>query len=134
MNKIFSFQQAVSLSDSDISGIIYFPKFFDLSVRVLETFLASRQMSLQKCFQIGIFMPIVSTCGNFYLPVRFGDILDIDLFIEKLGNSSLTLQYQFLNNSGTLCAKTSITHVTVNTQMQPISIPKDLHAIFCNKV
>lgn len=134
MNKIFSFQHAISLSDSDVSGLIYFPKFFDLSVRVLEAFLSSRQMNLQKCFQLGIFMPIVSTCGNFYLPVRFGDVINIDLFLKDLGNSSLTLQYEFLNNSGILCAKTSITHVTVNNQMEPISIPKDLQAILCNKV
>lgn len=134
MNKIFSFQHAISLSDSDASGLIYFPKFFDLSVRVLEAFLTSRQMNLQKCFQLGIFMPIVSTCGNFYLPVRFGDVMDVALFLKELGNSSLTLQYEFLNSSGILCAKTSVTHVTVNNQMEPISIPKDLQAILCNKV
>lgn len=134
MNKIFSLQQTISLSDSDVSGLIYFPNFFDLSVRVLEAFLTSKQMSLQKFFQVGIFMPIVSADGNFYLPVRFGDIIDIDLFIKYLGNSSLTLQYEFLNSSGALCSKTSITHVTVNNQMEPISIPKDLQAILCNKV
>lgn len=134
MNKIFSFQHAVGLSDSDASGLIYFPKFFDLSVQVFEAFLASKQMNLQKCFQLEIFMPIVSTCGNFYLPVRFGDVMDIDLFIKNLGNSSLTLEYEFLNNAGMLCAKTSVTHVTVNDQMHPISIPNNLQAIFCNKV
>lgn len=134
MNKIFSLQYTISLSDSDISGAIYFPKFFDLSVRTWEAFLTSKQMSLQKCFQCGTFMPVVTSCGTFYLPVRFGDVMEIDLFVKDVGNSSLTLHYEFLNNSGVVCATTTITHVTVNNQMEPISIPKALQAILCNKM
>lgn len=135
-NKIFSFQHTISLSNSDVSGLIYFPKIFDMSVHVLEAFLASSGLPLTECFRRGILMPIVHASANFYLPLRFGDLVQIDLLIDRLGTSSLSLQYQFLNSMQELCAMTNITHVTVdkNNQAESIVIPKELQAIFCSKV
>lgn len=135
-NKFFSFLYTISLSDSDISGLIYFPKIFDISVRVLEAFLESRQLPLRQFFQRGVLMPIVQSSANFYSPLCFGDQIQIDLLIDRLGNSSISLKYQFLNSKGNLCAETIITHVTVdkNNQSKSIVIPKDLRAIFCNAV
>lgn len=124
------------MSDSDVSGLVYFPKIFDISVQVFEAFLDSRQLPLQQFFQRGLLMPIVQASANFYLPMRFGDRVQIDLSIDRLGNSSISLEYEFLNRRGALCAKTTITHVTVdkNNQTESIVIPKELQAIFCKKV
>lgn len=135
-NKIFSFQYTVRLSDTDISGIIYFPKIFDKSVQVLEAFLDSRERSLCKLFQQGVLMPIVQASGNFYLPLSFGELVEINLYIAHLGNSSICLKYQFLNSRRELCAQTTITHVTVakKDQSKSIGIPKELQAIFCSAV
>lgn len=135
-NKIFSFQYTISLSDSDVSGLIYFPKIFDVSVHVLEAFFASRGLPLAECFQEGILMPIIHASASFYLPLRFGDLVQIDLLIDRLGTSSLSLQYEFLNSRQELCATTNITHVTVdkNNQAESIVIPKELQAIFCSEV
>ena len=135
-NKIFSFQYTISLSDSDISGLIYFPKIFDISVQVLEAFLESKQLPLRQFFQKGIQMPIVQALANFHSPLYFGEQIEINLLINRLGNSSISLRYQFLNSKGNLCAETTITHVTVdkNNQSQSIVIPKELQAIFCSAV
>lgn len=135
-NKFFSFQYTIRLSDSDISGLIYFPKIFDISVQVLESFLESRQLPLRQFFQKGILMPIVQASAKFYSRLCFGEQVQIDLFIHRLGNSSISLKYQFLNSKGNLCAETTITHVTVdkNNQGESIVIPKELQAIFCNAV
>lgn len=132
-NKIFCFQYTISFSDSDVSGLIYFPKIFDISVQVLEAFLISKELPLQKFFQRGLLMPVVQASANFYLPLRFGDPIQIHLLINRLGNSSISLEYEFLNSRGELCAKTIITHVTVDkgNQTEPIVIPNELQAIFC---
>lgn len=133
-NKIFSFRSRISLSDTDASGVIYFPKIFDISVEVLEAFLESRNAPLQHFFQEGILMPIVHASANFYLPLCFGDEIQVDLLIDRLGDSSLSLRYLFLNNQENLCAQANITHVTVskNNQKESMVIPKELEAIFCS--
>ena len=133
-SKIFSFLYRISLSDTDASGVIYFPKIFDISLKVLEYFLESRNVPLQQFFQGGVLMPVVHTSANFYLPLCFGDPIQIDLLIDRLGVSSLSLKYLFLNKQGNLCAQANITHVTVskNNQRESMVIPKELEAIFCS--
>ena len=133
-NKIFSFHYVISLSDSDVSGVIYFPKIFDISVQVLEAFLESKNLPLQQFFQRGILMPIVQASANFYLPLYFGAPVQIDLLLDRLGNSSISLEYQFINSEENLCAQTTITHVTVSkyNQKESIVIPRELQAIFCS--
>lgn len=93
MSKVFTVAYPILFSHCDPAGIVYFPRFFDLLHRAMEdwfTFGLEERFAdfiMQK--RLGI--PTVGTKVDFVNPARFGDLLQIELRVAKLGSSSIEL-------------------------------------------
>lgn len=54
---------------------------------------------LHTLVEAGWGFPIVSTSSSFYSPAHHGDVLRIDVLLNRLGNSSLALDYEIHNET-----------------------------------
>lgn len=59
-------------------------------------------------------VPISSTEAKYYKPIKYGEIITIELAVEQLRNSSFELGYLCKNEMGEVCAKVTTTHVFVD--------------------
>ncbi len=104
----------IHLSDTDATGVIFFPKLLEKSLWAFEDFLESRSHSLNLFFDAGFFFPVVHVDMDFYAPLFAMEEICIEIQLTHLGNTSATLAYRFLDAALTCRAKASITHVLVS--------------------
>ncbi|HEY2826528.1 MAG TPA: thioesterase family protein, partial [Pirellulales bacterium] len=80
--------------DTDAAGIMHFASFFPLMESVEHEFLRSLGLSVLAKDDAGPFSwPRVNAQCDFQSAVRFEDVLTITLGISRLGNKSITYQF-----------------------------------------
>lgn len=103
---MFSTRLTVNFGDTDPAALVYFPNIFHYSHIAMEQFFEEvctiRYSDLVGEKRIGF--PTVKIEAEFMQPLRYGDIIDIQLVVKRVGNKSLTFSYSILNDSGVLCA------------------------------
>ena len=90
----FRSRYLVRFSHCDPAGIVFYPRFFDLFSSALEDWF---QTGIDSPFG-GDFMvkrnlrvPSLSITAEFVHPCRLGDLLEVDLWVARLGRSSFEL-------------------------------------------
>ncbi|MEP7004740.1 MAG: thioesterase family protein [Sphingomonas bacterium] len=91
----FTAQALVRFAHVDAAGIVFYPRYFEMVNAALEDFFADRiGMSFQAMHgELGVGVPTVKLESEFIEPSRLGDLLDIDISVERVGTSSATLQF-----------------------------------------
>jgi 4-hydroxybenzoyl-CoA thioesterase len=84
----------VRFSHCDPAGIVFYPRFFDLFSSALEDwFQTGIESPFGGDFMVGrnLRVPSLSITAEFVRPCRLGELLDIDLWVARLGRSSFEL-------------------------------------------
>lgn len=88
--------QRIRFADADPAGVAYFPVILSYCHGVFEDFfgeaLGVPYRDVLKIHDIGF--PIVHVDVDYRHPLRFGDDVEIQLFIEHLGRSSVRCRYE----------------------------------------
>jgi 4-hydroxybenzoyl-CoA thioesterase len=85
----------VRFGDIDQAGIVYYPRFLDYFHIALEELFANElgfdypTMVLTR--QVGL--PTVTLTTDFKRPLRFGDEIEIEVSVKRIGGSSITFGY-----------------------------------------
>ncbi len=125
---MFSSNRRVEFRDTDTAGIAHFSAFLVWMEEVEHEFLRSRGLSVFIQDESGpISWPRVSVQCDYRLSVKFEDVLDIVLSIERLGRSSITYLAEF-SHQGRSVATGKITSVCCrlldDAPPQSIAIPE----------
>lgn len=93
----FSFATPVRFADVDHAGIVYYPRFFHLFHVAFEELWRERigpraYSELIDRDRIGF--PAVRAECEFKAPLRFGDTVEIEVSVTKLGAKSITFRYR----------------------------------------
>lgn len=94
---MFRYTTPVRFADVDHAGIVYFPRFFDYFHVAFEELWRARlgghaYRELIDRDRVGF--PAVRAECEFLAPLRFGDTVDIDVSVARLGGKSITFHYQ----------------------------------------
>lgn len=122
--------------DCDPAGIVYFPKFFDFFHQAMETWFAAIGAPYADVIvgrQIGF--PAVHTEADFRAPTRFGEAIDVELRVEKLGTKSIRFGYRVLGageneprvTGATVCVVMDLDSDSAHFR-QAMVVPDDLRA------
>ncbi|MEM9489973.1 MAG: thioesterase family protein [Myxococcota bacterium] len=92
----------VRFADIDHAGIVYYPRFFHYFHIAFEEFWRERlgaraYVDLLDRDRIGF--PAVRSECEYKAPLRFGDTMDIELTVARLGGKSVTFRYQIYRAS-----------------------------------
>jgi 4-hydroxybenzoyl-CoA thioesterase len=87
----------VRFADVDHAGIVYYPRFFHYFHTAFEELFRARMgsrgyVALLDEQRIGF--PAVSTQCDYKAPLRFGDIMAIEVSLERMSERSVTLRYR----------------------------------------
>ena len=96
MGSSFFTSRRVEFRDTDAAGIVHFASFFGWMEEVEHEFFRQLGLSIMMESDVGrISWPRAHTSCDFHSVVRFEDIVDVELTIDKLGTSSVTYHFAF---------------------------------------
>lgn len=108
-------ETTIRLHDTDAAGVIFFAQQLTLAHNAFEHFLDSVGLGLGYLLEHADYrIPIVHAESDYRAPVRVGDRLKIHVTLERSGNTSFTLSYRFVNESGTETGRVRTVQVAVN--------------------
>ena len=83
----------VRLRDTDATGVLYFTEQLRMALDALDD-----HFPLQNILKSNdLLLPIVHVEADYFSPLRVGDEVEISLNIEKIGTTSFSIGYLFLD-------------------------------------
>ena len=131
---IFSTHIKVRFGDADPAGLVYYPVIFHYFHIGLEEFFAERcGISYDRLIRderLGF--PTVKTETEFFVPLVYGDEVEVSVFVSKIGRSSATFHYEARRAlDGTLCARAAQIQVCMNMETRrAVAIPDKYREAF----
>ncbi|WP_284162985.1 thioesterase family protein [Frigidibacter sp. SD6-1] len=122
-------QIQVEFNHCDPAGIVFYPRYFEMTNSVTENFFAevAGRSYAQMTMRDGNGVPTVKIDADFRAPSRLGDRLDFTLDIARLGTSSVTLAIA-ARGEGEIRMEARLTLVWVSTQGRAAPWPEDMRA------
>lgn len=99
----FHYKRRVEFCETDAAGIAHFSAYFQYMEQAEHAFLRHLGTSVVAKNESGtISWPRVSANCDYTGPVKFEDVLDIVVRIERLGTKSVTYAFEFLLQDATV--------------------------------
>ncbi|MCY1125267.1 thioesterase family protein [Frigidibacter sp. RF13] len=117
----------VEFNHCDPAGIVFYPRYFELTNSVTENFFADvvGRSYAQMTMRDGNGVPTVKIEADFRAPSRLGDRLDFTLDIARLGHSSVTLAIAACGE-GEIRIEARLTLVWVSTEGRAAPWPEEM--------
>jgi len=122
----------------DPAGIVYFPRFFELFHEAMESWFGDALGAPYEDVIVGrrIGFPAVHTEADFRAPTRFGERVDVELRVGRVGTASIELLYRVRGPGGDTDERATGRTVVALMDLDPDSpgfrkslpIPDDLRA------
>ncbi len=122
---VFRHTVIVNMQDTDAAGILFFANQFVFAHVTYERFLESIGFSFAEALDRETFLlPIVHAESDYRKPLKVGDRLQAELSVGHIGNSSVTLEYTFRDESGNIAGTSKSVHIAVDRKsMNTIPLP-----------
>lgn len=133
----FSTRIKVRFGDADPAGLVYYPVIFHYFHIALEEFFGA-------CCGIGydrlirderLGFPTVRSEAEFFAPMIYGDEMDVEVIVSKIGRSSAVFEYRARRASdAVLCARSTNVQVCMNLDTRrAVHIPDKYREAFQNR-
>ncbi len=128
---MFRYQTSIELGDTDATGVIYFAEQMSLALKAFESFLRHTNFSFRAIVDSIYLMPVVHAESDYISSLQVDDEVEIQMYLESIGNSSFNLNFDFFNKTTQKLAGTAkITHVvTLKSTKRSTPIPDELREI-----
>ncbi|HEX7174825.1 MAG TPA: thioesterase family protein [Pyrinomonadaceae bacterium] len=134
----FSTSIAVRFADVDAAGLVYYPVLFHYCHVAMEEFFAARCGVAYHELVAGehIGFPTVSARAEFFAPLVYGDVAEVEVFVSNVGRSSATFEYRLRRASDrALCASATLVQVAMHLDARrAVPVPEPLRRAFAESV
>jgi 4-hydroxybenzoyl-CoA thioesterase len=128
---MFTTEKQIRFHHCDPAGIVFYPQYLYLLSEAMEDFMAAAGKPQHE--QINVLRrgwPIIRLEVDFVRMSRYGDRVEIDVIVRRIGGASLAIDYVIRGDDGDrLKASTTVVHVDLATD-RAITIPDDVRAAF----
>lgn len=124
----------VRFSEVDNAGIVYYPRFFHYFHVAFEELFSEKfgipYVDVLNVEKIGF--PAVRVENDFKAPLRFGDVADVEISIDRIGSKSIACRYVLRRGEGgPVCAEGTVTVATVDmVTFKAIPLPEKYRKLF----
>ena len=128
---MFVTKRKVRLSETDVTGFIYFTNLFKFATEALEEFLETKGTNLSKMIQNSDYLlPIVSAKSTYLAPISLSDEITLTLTVVRMGTSSIEIHTDISKGASPI-GKVEIIHVaTSKVTMKKMPISQELKSYF----
>jgi YbgC/YbaW family acyl-CoA thioester hydrolase len=123
----YSTQHTVRFAETDPAGIVFFARFFEYAHLAYEDMLVAGGLPLSHFFESQCGMPLVHSEATYSKPCRLGEILRLELAVDKVGNRSIRYGVQIVGPDNALRAKVTLTHAILDLKIgKTMAVPEEL--------
>ena len=125
----FITRKMIQFHHCDPAGIVFYPQYFYILHEAKEEFLAHVGHPMHRMVNVqrrG--WPIVKLETAFMRPSRYGDPVDVEIGLSKLGSASVGLVYTLRGADGERLVARSVIVLTDLDTGKPVPMPDDLRA------
>ncbi len=125
---MFTYQTRIKLHETDAAGLLFFANQFKLIHDAYELWLEQMGFGFAELLNSKpYFLPIVHAESDYKRPLFVGDVIEIQVRVVKVGDTSFTFAYTLLNARQEVVGTARTVHVTMDKATQSkISLPKDM--------
>jgi len=123
--------RAVRFEEVDAAGIVFFGCYANYAHEAMEALFAEVEGGYPRLInERRIGFPAVGLEVAYEAPLRYGDVLRIEVVCGRLGNRSADLRYRFIRQDGVCVARMKHTVVVSDLDaMASVDMPADVRAI-----
>jgi 4-hydroxybenzoyl-CoA thioesterase len=127
----FVSRQRVRFGDEDHAQIVYYPRFFHFFHTAFEDFFGDQGFPYRDCLTVDrVGWPAVHAEIDFEKPARFGDVLDIEVVVGRIGSKSATFEYVARRDETVVCRGRIVVACMSMDTYEGCPIPDKYRALF----
>lgn len=134
MNLQFHFEYSflVPFHEVDRAGIMFFAHIFTHAHETYEQFMLHLGLNLHRDWsQQKYLLPIVHAEADYKMPLHHGMLVKVHLNISKIGTTSFTTAYWFLDHAHQLCVNAELVHCCIDAKTHTAkTLPDELRMQF----
>ena len=116
---MYTYQTKIKLHQTDAAGLLFFAHQFSIVHDAYEGILESIGFGFAELIrECDFFLPIVHAEADFTKPLFVGDLIEIQVTVEKIGNHSFTFSYNLQNAKQETVGTAKTVHVTMDKATQ----------------
>jgi 1,4-dihydroxy-2-naphthoyl-CoA hydrolase len=123
----------VRMHDTDMAGILYFPRQFRFINDTFEDLMELEGLNFQHLFNVNDYAFVIRHVEADYLhPLHVGNKLEVHLNVDHIGNTSFILSFDIYNldEKSCLTGTVKVVQVCVDSKTrEKIPVPKELKKI-----
>jgi len=128
---LFRTSRRIEFADTDMAGIVHFANFFRFMEAAEVDFLRSRGLSVVQHWEgRWISFPRVAASCDYLRPIRFQDMVEITVGLQRLGRKSVTYAFEFFRGTELIARGqvSSVCCVAADGSIDSIEIPPSIRA------
>lgn len=108
-------RHTIRLRHTDAAGLLFFPRLFEIVQDTLEDLMDATGSTLaERLAGDGPILPIAHCEADFVRPLRVGDVVTVEVALEREGERSFTLGFVFRDEGGAEAARAQTVHVAMD--------------------
>jgi 1,4-dihydroxy-2-naphthoyl-CoA hydrolase len=116
---MYTYQHKIKLHETDAAGILFFAHQFSIIHDAYEGLLESIGFGFAELIRHkDFFLPIVHAESDYDKPLFVGDVIEIEVTVERVGKHSFTFAYILKNAKHEVVGTAKTVHVTVDKKTQ----------------
>lgn len=117
----------VNFYDCDPAGILFYANLFKFAHKIYESLIESFELKDGYFDNKNFVVPIIHTEGNYFIPMKPGNEIEVSVYVSQIRNSSFELTYNFRSKDSEVCADVKTVHVMVDkNSFEKIIIPSEV--------
>ena len=136
MNEVFRTFHRVRFGECDHAGIVFYPRYGEMSHAVIETWLREGlECDMPTMIErYGVVHPLVKLEMEFLRPSRYNELLEFTLQVVHLGHTSLTVRIDArCNDEERVRMKLKMVNASLHP-LRPVPMPDELRASFARSL
>jgi acyl-CoA thioester hydrolase len=127
---VFRTSRRIEFADTDMAGIVHFANFFRFMEAAEVEFLRARGLSVIMHWEgREMSFPRVAASCHYLKPIRFQDVVDITVSLQRLGSKSVTYAFEFFLGTelvarGQICSVCCL--VSAGREIESVEIPASI--------
>ncbi len=128
--KYFDYEYRVIYRDTDKMGITYYGNYLSWFEAARTEYFRAIGYPYVDCEKKGLYLPVIEAGVKYLAPSYYDDLVTVRTSVSRLKISSIRFDYQVSNRkTGRHLAYGHTLHAFVDSSMQPVRVPDEIHAL-----
>ena len=117
----------VRYAECDQQGVVFNAHYLAYADEAVDAVLSASGMSYRDLLARGLDTSVVAAELQWSAPARWGDVVDVDGTVERIGRTSFTVAF-VIAVGDRVCCRVRTTYVMVDRDRRPATVPDDVRS------